>query len=123
MAIDDALERAGVRACLHDIQTNTLSLLGELLTEADVVAAGPLSVLSDALKNGKLVEMQLTDWDAPLEPLGTLFRSDSLSPGVHALLSMLAPGYRVGEQDGGGSKSDHESHGDSPVTGQGAVPF
>jgi DNA-binding transcriptional LysR family regulator len=84
-ALDAAWAREKKTPREHSVQTLSPHLLRSLLTEPDVVMPVPQTLL-DRIDSSAVVQLKLAQLDAPIEPLGLLYRSGDDDNAVKTLL-------------------------------------
>lgn len=87
-ALDAALAREKVVPREHSVQTLSAHLLRSLLAQPDVVVPIPQTSL-DRIDPRDAVQLKL-HLDAPIEPLGVLYRPDDAGAAVQLLIDVLA---------------------------------
>jgi len=86
-ALDAALAREKLVPRQHSVQTLSLHLLRSLLAQPDVVMPMPHSML-ERIDPREAVQLKL-QLDAPIEPLGLLYRPDDASASMQLLIDVL----------------------------------
>ena len=86
-ALDAALAHEKLVPRQHNVQTLSLHLLRSLLAQPDVVMPMPHSML-ERIDPREAVQLRL-QLDAPIEPLGLLYRPDDASAAVQLLIDVL----------------------------------